>query len=105
MKAGIMTVSDHYGSWGFPVGVLHCNRPQLFITPNPSRGSILIVLNPDVQPLPSQTSNFLLVLQLGYLVGVPVTGYSLELGREHTEFAEAKIQVCVLITISTSQEA
>ena len=29
---------------------------------------------------------------LGYLVGVPITGYSVELGREHTEFAEAKIQ-------------
>lgn len=29
---------------------------------------------------------------VGYLLGVPVTGYSVELGREHTEFAEAKLQ-------------
>jgi len=28
----------------------------------------------------------------GYLVGVPVTGYGLDIGQEHTEFAEAKIQ-------------
>lgn len=29
---------------------------------------------------------------LGYLLGVPVMAYSIELGKEHTEFAEAKIQ-------------
>jgi hypothetical protein len=29
---------------------------------------------------------------LGYLMGVPVTGYGLDIGQEHTEFAEAKIQ-------------
>ncbi|KAG2489980.1 hypothetical protein HYH03_011609 [Edaphochlamys debaryana] len=29
---------------------------------------------------------------LGYLLGVPITGYSVALGREHTEFAEAKLQ-------------
>lgn len=52
------------------------------------------MVNPDVSPCRPQSFNRLLVLQLGYLVGVPVTGYSLELGREHTEFAEAKIQVC-----------
>ena len=28
----------------------------------------------------------------GYLMGVPVTGYGLAIGTEHTEFAEAKIQ-------------
>ena len=28
----------------------------------------------------------------GYLLGVPISGYSLEIGREHTEFAEAKLQ-------------
>lgn len=28
----------------------------------------------------------------GYLLGVPVTGYSVQLGKEHTEFAEVKIQ-------------
>ncbi len=31
-------------------------------------------------------------LLLGYLMGVPVTGYGLIIGQEHTEFAEAKIQ-------------
>ncbi len=31
-------------------------------------------------------------LLLGYLMGVPVTGYGLDIGKEHTEFAEAKIQ-------------
>ena len=30
-------------------------------------------------------------LLLGYLVGVPVTSYSLALGREHVEFAEASL--------------
>lgn len=29
---------------------------------------------------------------VGYLMGVPVTNYSLSIGQEHTEFAEAKIQ-------------
>ncbi|GFR49334.1 hypothetical protein Agub_g11362 [Astrephomene gubernaculifera] len=29
---------------------------------------------------------------VGYLLGVPVGGYSVQLGREHTEFAEAKLQ-------------
>lgn len=29
---------------------------------------------------------------MGYLVGVPVTGYSMEIGLQHTEFAEAKLQ-------------
>ncbi len=28
----------------------------------------------------------------GYLMGMPVTGYGLMIGQEHTEFAEAKIQ-------------
>lgn len=31
-------------------------------------------------------------LLLGYLLGVPVAAYSLSLGKEHTDFAEAKIQ-------------
>lgn len=29
---------------------------------------------------------------IAYLLGVPVTGYSLDLGKEHTDFAEAKLQ-------------
>ena len=29
---------------------------------------------------------------IGYLLGVPVIDYSLSLGREHTDFAEAKLQ-------------
>jgi hypothetical protein len=29
---------------------------------------------------------------IGYLLGVPVAGYSLLIGSEHTEFAEAKLQ-------------
>ena len=29
---------------------------------------------------------------LGYLLGVPVAGYSILIGQEHTEFAEAKLQ-------------
>lgn len=28
---------------------------------------------------------------VGYLLGVPVTGYSLDLGKEHTDFVEAKL--------------
>ena len=30
-------------------------------------------------------------MQIGYLLGVPVTGYSLDIGKAHTDFAEAKI--------------
>eukprot|EP00884_Botryococcus_braunii_P012174 jgi/Botrbrau1/20958/Bobra.0135s0076.1 len=30
--------------------------------------------------------------QVGYLLGVPVTGYSLGIGSAHTDFAEAKLQ-------------
>lgn len=29
---------------------------------------------------------------IGYLLGVPAIGYDLALGREHTDFAEAKLQ-------------
>lgn len=29
---------------------------------------------------------------IGYLLGVPVINYDLAIGREHTDFAEAKIQ-------------
>ncbi|GMH35225.1 hypothetical protein BSKO_03093 [Bryopsis sp. KO-2023] len=29
---------------------------------------------------------------MGYLMGVPITGYSLDIGKEHTDFAEAKLQ-------------
>lgn len=32
------------------------------------------------------------VTAAGYLMGVPVTSYSLGIGQEHVEFAEAKIQ-------------
>jgi hypothetical protein len=28
----------------------------------------------------------------GYLLGVPVVGFSLSIGKEHTDFAEAKLQ-------------
>lgn len=31
-------------------------------------------------------------LLVGYLMGIPVTNYSLMIGQEHTEFAESKIQ-------------
>ncbi|KAG2452402.1 hypothetical protein HYH02_002645 [Chlamydomonas schloesseri] len=41
---------------------------------------------------------------LGYLVGVPITGYSVELGREHTEFAEAKIQQRIIERQLTDEE-
>jgi len=29
---------------------------------------------------------------IGYLVGCPVTNYSIELGRERTEFVESRLQ-------------
>jgi hypothetical protein len=29
---------------------------------------------------------------IGYLLGVPVTGYSLSIGKEHVDFVEARIQ-------------
>lgn len=31
-------------------------------------------------------------MQAGYLLGVPVVSYSLDIGRAHTDFAEAKLQ-------------
>jgi hypothetical protein len=34
--------------------------------------------------------------QVGYLLGVPVTGYSLAMTREHVEFAEAKLQARII---------
>ena len=37
---------------------------------------------PDPPPLPPDCSQ----------VGVPVTGYGLDIGNQHTEFAEAKLQ-------------
>ena len=30
--------------------------------------------------------------QVGYLCGVPVANYSLSIGKEHTDFAEARMQ-------------
>lgn len=30
--------------------------------------------------------------QAGYLLGVPVVDYSLDIGKAHTDFAEAKLQ-------------
>ncbi|GLC40871.1 hypothetical protein PLESTB_000013900 [Pleodorina starrii] len=41
---------------------------------------------------------------LGYLLGVPVTGYSVELGREHTEFAEAKLQQRIIERTLSDEE-
>jgi hypothetical protein len=38
----------------------------------------------------------LLLLQVGYLMGVPVCSYSLALGQEHVEFAETKIQARII---------
>jgi hypothetical protein len=32
----------------------------------------------------------------GYLMGVPVTSYSLAIGEQHVEFAEAKIQARII---------
>ena len=29
--------------------------------------------------------------QIGYLLGIPVTSYSLDIGKAHTDFAEAKM--------------
>jgi hypothetical protein len=37
---------------------------------------------------------------MGYLMGVPVAGYSIALGKEHTEFAEAKIQKRIIERVS-----
>lgn len=33
---------------------------------------------------------------VGYLMGVPVTSYSLSLGKEHTDFMEGKLQIDAL---------
>ncbi|GIL79550.1 hypothetical protein Vretimale_12232 [Volvox reticuliferus] len=41
---------------------------------------------------------------VGYLLGVPITGYSVELGKEHTEFAEAKIQQRIIERTLTDEE-
>ncbi|KXZ55454.1 hypothetical protein GPECTOR_2g1003 [Gonium pectorale] len=41
---------------------------------------------------------------VGYLLGVPITGYSVELGREHTEFAEAKLQQRIIERTLTDEE-
>ena len=30
-------------------------------------------------------------VQIGYLLGIPVTSYSLDIGKAHTDFAEAKM--------------
>ena len=30
-------------------------------------------------------------MQIGYLLGIPVTSYSLDIGKAHTDFAEAKM--------------
>jgi hypothetical protein len=34
----------------------------------------------------------------GYLLGVPVANYSLRLGKEHTDFAEAKLQASACLS-------
>jgi len=31
-------------------------------------------------------------MQTGYLLGMPVASYSLDIGRAHTDFAEGKLQ-------------
>ena len=49
---------------------------------------------PALRPLPHRPplpAHFL----MGYLLGVPVAGYSLTLGKEHTDFCEAKLQVAL----------
>lgn len=33
-----------------------------------------------------------LTAQIGYLLGIPVTSYSLDIGQAHTDFAEAKMK-------------
>eukprot|EP00775_Hariotina_reticulata_P006078 gene6078-6317_t len=43
-------------------------------------------------------------LLLGYLMGVPVTSYSLGIGQEHVEFAEAKIQARIITRDLTDAE-
>lgn len=43
-------------------------------------------------------------LQIGYLLGVPVTSYSLDIGRAHTDFAEAKIGVRLIERTLTDEE-
>eukprot|EP00877_Chromochloris_zofingiensis_P013381 jgi/Chrzof1/8297/Cz03g05090.t1 len=41
---------------------------------------------------------------VGYLMGVPITSYSLAIGQEHVEFAEAKIQARIITkTLDDSQ--
>lgn len=40
----------------------------------------------------------------GYLMGVPVTSYSLGIGQEHVEFAEAKIQARIITRDLTDAE-
>jgi hypothetical protein len=37
---------------------------------------------------------------LGYLVGCPVTNYSIELGRERTEFVESRLQKRLIEEVS-----
>lgn len=43
-------------------------------------------------------------LLLGYLMGVPPTSYSLAIGQEHVEFAEAKIQARIITRDLTDAE-
>ncbi len=41
---------------------------------------------------------------IGYLLGVPVAGYSILIGSEHTEFAEAKLQKRIIEKLLTDEE-
>lgn len=44
--------------------------------------------------------------RLGYLMGVPVGSYSLDLGRAHTDFIETKLQRWVLpLCVNTRRHA
>ena len=40
--------------------------------------------------------------RLGYLMGVPVGSYSLDLGRAHTDFIETKLQRWALPHLETA---
>ncbi|KAK9828518.1 hypothetical protein WJX72_000520 [[Myrmecia] bisecta] len=41
---------------------------------------------------------------IGYLLGIPVTNYSLQIGKAHTDFAEAKIQMRLIERKLTDDE-
>jgi hypothetical protein len=91
------SVSKYAGDWGFFMSYFSGGISILVLAIGSTNPGVLAFfidkfsqVFPDYRDrvLRHEAAHFL----IGYLLGVPVLGYDLAIGREHTDFAEAKLQ-------------